>query len=111
MAVGVSPDSLRLLGPLLAAAIVSGPTDLAGRTMMGDVGANVLGAAAGVGLAVALPPWARVAAALALAAFHLLCERRSLTEIIAHSRALGFLDRLGTTHLAPLPDDGGGQKG
>jgi UDP-N-acetylmuramyl pentapeptide phosphotransferase/UDP-N-acetylglucosamine-1-phosphate transferase len=97
------PNSFHLLAPLLAAAIVSAPADLAGRAMMGDVGANALGAAAGLGLVLVLPPWARAVALVILAAFHLLCEQRSLTEIIERNRALRFLDRLGTAHLPPLP--------
>jgi len=103
VSVVAAPSSLHLLGPLLAAAIVSAPADLAGRAMMGDVGANALGAAAGLALVLVLSPWARVAAVVILVACHLLCEQRSLTEIIERSRALRFLDRLGAAHLPPLP--------
>jgi hypothetical protein len=92
---------------MLAAAAVSAPSDLAGRAMMGDVGSNTLGAAAGLGLAMVLPPPARLAAVLVLAAFNLLCERRSLTEIIGKSRFLRFLDGLGAAHLEPLPVETG----
>ncbi len=95
----------RLLGPIAAAAIVSAPADLAGRTMMGDVGANVLGAAAGLALALSLGPWERFAAVVVLAAVHVVCERVSLSDLIARSRLLSFLDRLGADHLASLPSD------
>jgi UDP-N-acetylmuramyl pentapeptide phosphotransferase/UDP-N-acetylglucosamine-1-phosphate transferase len=97
---------VRLLGPVAAAAIVSAPADFAGRTMMGDVGANVLGAAAGLALALSLGPWERLAAVVVLVAVHLVCERVSLSDLIARSRLLSFLDRLGADHLAPLPSDG-----
>ncbi len=100
-----SPESIVWLGPPMAAAIVSAPADLGGRAMMGDVGANVLGAAAGLALAVGAPPWARVAAVAVLAAFHVVCERASLTRTIEAHPALRFIDRLGTTHLAPLATD------
>jgi UDP-N-acetylmuramyl pentapeptide phosphotransferase/UDP-N-acetylglucosamine-1-phosphate transferase len=107
IAVAVRPESLRLLAPMLAAAAVSAPSDLAGRAMIGDVGSNTLGAAAGLGLAMVIPPQARLAAVLVLGAFHLLCERRSLTGIIAKSPILRFLDRLGAAHLEPLPVETG----
>jgi UDP-N-acetylmuramyl pentapeptide phosphotransferase/UDP-N-acetylglucosamine-1-phosphate transferase len=106
-----APNSLHLLAPLLVAAIVSAPADLAGRAMMGDVGANALGAAAGLGLVLVLSPWARLAALVILVAFHLLCEQRSLTEMIERNRALRFLDRLGTAHLAPLPSTSSAEPG
>lgn len=102
-ALALSPQSLYLLGPLLAAGAVSAPPDLAGRTMMGDVGANTLGAALGLALASSLTPAGQLVAVILLLAFHFLCERRSLTALIAHSRPLSYLDRLGTAHLPPLP--------
>ncbi len=101
-----SPSSLHLLGPLLAAGIVSAPADLAGRTMMGDVGANVLGGAAGLCLALVLGPWQGLLAVLVLLTVHLACERISLSDLIARSRLLSFLDRLGTAHLSPFPAEG-----
>jgi len=101
-ALALSPASVPLLGPLLAAGAVSAPPDLAGRTMMGDVGANTLGAALGLALASSLAPAEHLAAIILLLAFHLLCERLSLTALIARSRPLSYLDRLGTTHLPPF---------
>ncbi len=109
VAASAAPDTLRLLCPVVAAAIVSAPSDLAGRAMMGDVGANVLGAAAGLGLVLALPPWARIGAVAVLIVFHIVCERQSLTEIIERNWLLRYLDQLGTRHLAPLPVPGGEQ--
>jgi len=102
-ALALSPGSLHLLGPLLAAGAVSAPPDLAGRTMMGDVGANTLGAALGLALASSLTPAGQLAAIILLLALHLLCERLSLTALIARSRPLSHLDRLGTAHLPPFP--------
>ena len=102
-ALAVSPASIHLLGPLLGAAAVSAPGDMSGRAMMGDVGANVLGGAGGLALALALSPWDRLAVVLLLVAIHLLCEKHSLTEIIARNRCLSSLDELGCAHLAPYP--------
>lgn len=109
IAVAVQVDSLQLLGPVLAAAAVAAPSDLAGRTMMGDVGSNVLGGAAGLALALCLGPAHRLVAVGALVVVHLLCERYSLTEVIARAPLLSALDRIGTEHLAPLPEPGKGQ--
>jgi len=98
-----SPDPLRLLGPMLALALVPAPAELAGRVMLGDIGANVLGGAAGIGLAIALSPWQRLAAVLALLAFHVICERASFSELVQGNRVLAWLDGIGTGHLPPLP--------
>jgi UDP-N-acetylmuramyl pentapeptide phosphotransferase/UDP-N-acetylglucosamine-1-phosphate transferase len=94
---------LLLLGPLLAAALVLAPSDLAGRVMMGDVGANTLGGVAGLALVLNLTPGGRVAALVALLALHLYCERASLTDLFARNRVLRWLDRLGTEGRPPLP--------
>jgi UDP-N-acetylmuramyl pentapeptide phosphotransferase/UDP-N-acetylglucosamine-1-phosphate transferase len=102
--VGMSLNSLHLLGPLLAAAAVAAPSDLAGRTMMGDVGSNVLGGAAGLALAVCLGPTYRLVAVVILAIIHLACERYSLSEIIERMPVLRALDKLGAEHIPPLPE-------
>lgn len=96
---------LLALGPALAAALVLAPSDLAGRAMLGDVGANTLGGIAGLALVIALPPHGRVALLVALAAIHGYCERASLTELMARHRVLRFLDQLGTRHLPPLEEE------
>jgi len=93
---------LLLLGPPLVAALVLAPSDLAGRVMLGDVGANSLGGLAGLALVIALPPVGRVVVLALLIATHIYCERASLTELIARNRLLRFLDQLGTRHLPPL---------
>ncbi len=101
-----APASIHVLGPLLGLAAVSAPSDFAGRTMMGDVGANVLGGAAGLALVLALNPWDRLAVVLLLVAVHLLCERYSLSAMIAGNRFLSFFDHLGCAHLEPYPAKG-----
>jgi len=98
-----SPGSLYLLGPMLALALVPAPAEFAGRVMLGDVGANVLGGAAGIGLVIALSPWQRLVAVLTLLAFHFLCERVSFSELVRRNRVLAWLDALGTGHVPPLP--------
>jgi len=98
----LAPEAISLLGPVLAAAVVCAPSDLSARTMLGDVGANVLGGMAGLALVLCLMPADRLAAVLLLLAVHVLCERYSLTDIISRNRALDWMDRLGTRHLGLL---------
>lgn len=106
LAAAFHPGALALIGPAGAAALVAAPADLAGRVMLGDVGANTLGATAGLALARALPPAARVGAVALLAIVHLACERVSLSDIIARNHVLRALDRLGTASLPSFPPAG-----
>jgi hypothetical protein len=88
-------STLDFLGPLGLAALVYWPLDLSGRALMGDAGSNPLGAAAALGLCIALPVWGRAAVGAALVGLHLCCERWSLTELIQKTKALRWLDMLG----------------
>ncbi len=65
--------------------------------MLGDAGANALGAALGLGLAVSLPEPARLAVIPALLALNLGSERWSYSEVIERASWLRVLDRLGRT--------------
>jgi UDP-GlcNAc:undecaprenyl-phosphate GlcNAc-1-phosphate transferase len=73
------------------------PGDLRERTMLGDAGANALGAGAGVALASRLPAWAAVVAVLAVVALTLASERVSFSAVIERVAALRWADRLGRT--------------
>lgn len=79
------------------------PADLAGRAMLGDCGANPLGALVGLGLMRTLPPRGRLAAALGLTALTLLSERVSFTEVIAATPWLRRLDELGRPRPGGTP--------
>jgi UDP-GlcNAc:undecaprenyl-phosphate/decaprenyl-phosphate GlcNAc-1-phosphate transferase len=63
--------------------------------MLGDTGANPLGAYLGLALALWLPLPAQWAAVAALLALHVYAERGSLTRLIARVRVLAWLDGLG----------------
>ena len=69
--------------------------DLAERSMMGDTGSNVLGAAWGVGAAAAMSRSGLAATLVGLALLTLLSERVSFSEVIERTPALRYLDRLG----------------
>jgi len=85
------PVWVALPGPLLALL----PLDLGERLMLGDTGANYLGAVLGLAALWGLPATGRLSLLLLLAAFHYLCERRSLSQVIAGCGLLHRLDSVG----------------
>lgn len=84
-----------LLLPFLLTSLAYFPWDLAGKGMLGDAGANVLGGV--LGLAVVINASGGLQATyLALLIFmHLLAERVSFTKLIAGNFVLRYLDNLG----------------
>lgn len=81
--------------PAVGAAAGSLPTDLAGRSMLGDCGANALGAAVGTAAAQVLPWQFRLLAFAAVAALNLASELVSFTAVIERTPLLRRLDQLG----------------
>ena len=81
--------------PAVGAAAGSLPTDLAGRSMLGDCGANALGATVATAAAQALPWQLRLVAFAAVAALNLASERVSFTAVIERTPLLRRLDHLG----------------
>jgi len=81
--------------PAVGAAAGSLPTDLAARSMLGDCGANALGAAAGTAAAQSLPRRFRLLALGAVVALNLASEQVSFTEVIEGTPLLRRLDQLG----------------
>jgi UDP-GlcNAc:undecaprenyl-phosphate/decaprenyl-phosphate GlcNAc-1-phosphate transferase len=69
--------------------------DLRERGMLGDAGANPLGAVAGVGLALSLDGWWRTVCLLVLLALTAASERWSFSAVIQRTPWLATLDRLG----------------
>ncbi len=76
-----------------AVAIVLYPLDAGGRVMLGDTGANTLGAILGVAGALYFAPFWQGVLVLLLATFQLWCERRSLSRLIEETPWLRRLDR------------------
>jgi UDP-N-acetylmuramyl pentapeptide phosphotransferase/UDP-N-acetylglucosamine-1-phosphate transferase len=86
-----------LAGPIAATVGATGailPDDLAERTMLGDLGANTLGALVGVRLAAGSRP-TRIAAVLAIAGLTVASERVSFSKVIDSVPVLYRLDQLG----------------
>ncbi|AXH95065.1 hypothetical protein [Ornithinimicrobium avium] len=85
--------------PAAAAVCASGtvvlPPDLRGETMLGDTGANPLGAAVGLAATQVLGPRGRLAALAVVAGLTLLSERVSFSRVIGSTPVLRDLDRWG----------------
>lgn len=81
-----------LLYVAIAAAAILYPLDAGGRVMLGDTGSNAFGATLGVAGALYFPPIWQGVLVLALIAFHVWCERHSLSETIAANPLLRRLD-------------------
>ena len=79
--------------------------DLGERAMLGDAGANALGALLGVAAAASLPRPARVALLAGIAGLTAASEKVSFTAVIERTPALRWLDMLGRRPVpaAPVP--------
>ena len=102
----LAPDTPGLAGtavvPPLAAALALLPEDLGERAMLGDAGANALGAMLGAA-ASGLPRSARVALLAGTAGLTAASEKVSFTAVIERTPALRRLDLLGRRPPSPPP--------
>ena len=89
------------------AALALLPADLAEQAMLGDAGANALGALLGAAAARSLPRPARLGLLAGIAALTVASEKVSFTKVIAASPPLNWLDMLGrrpaAAPAAPAP--------
>ena len=90
------------VAPPLAAALALLPEDLGERAMLGDAGANALGAMIGAA-ACGLPRPARVALLAGTAWLNVASEKVSFTAVIERTPALRRLDLLGRRPASPPP--------
>jgi UDP-GlcNAc:undecaprenyl-phosphate/decaprenyl-phosphate GlcNAc-1-phosphate transferase len=81
--------------PAVGAAAGSLPTDLAAKSMLGDCGANALGAAVATVAAGVLPRSLRLLGCAAVVALNLASERVSFTSVIERTPLLRLLDQVG----------------
>ena len=96
------------------AALALLPEDLGERAMLGDAGANALGAMLGAAAAATLPRTARVIALAAVGGLTAASEKVSFTKVIARTPPLNWLDMLGrrpaavpaTADPSPRPEGG-----
>jgi UDP-GlcNAc:undecaprenyl-phosphate/decaprenyl-phosphate GlcNAc-1-phosphate transferase len=92
-------------GPL-GAAVALLPEDLGERAMLGDAGANALGALLGVAAAASLPRPARLALLAAITGLTAASEVVSFTAVIERTPALRWLDMLGRRPVPAPPVPG-----
>jgi hypothetical protein len=90
-----TPSSTAAAGAVAGAAIVCLPEDLAGRSMLGDTGANSAGALLGTALVARAGLPGRLLALAAVTALTLASERFSFTTFIESTPGLRELDALG----------------
>jgi UDP-GlcNAc:undecaprenyl-phosphate GlcNAc-1-phosphate transferase len=83
------------LGILAGPALIAGGYDLRERAMLGDTGANLLGALAGLWLVLSLSGVGQLVALALLAAVTLYGELRSISTLIERTPVLRELDSLG----------------
>jgi hypothetical protein len=81
--------------PYVGAAAGCLPADLGARAMLGDCGANALGAGIGTVAAARLPLTGKLVALAAVIGLTVASERVSFTAVIEATPALRWLDRLG----------------
>lgn len=96
VALAGADDDLTGLAVVVGAAAALLVDDLRERLMLGDAGANPLGAALGLGVVLAAGPTARDVTAVVLLALNLLGEVVSFSRVIDAVPPLRALDRLGT---------------
>lgn len=94
LAAGTSPVGLAL-APVVGAAAGLLPADLGERLMLGDTGANLLGAVLGLAVVLETSRPVRTAVLIALVVLNAASERISFTRVIDATPGLRHLDRLG----------------
>jgi UDP-N-acetylmuramyl pentapeptide phosphotransferase/UDP-N-acetylglucosamine-1-phosphate transferase len=89
------PRELGGVALVVGAAAATLPADLGERFMLGDTGANALGAALGVGVVLTAEPEVRVAVAAVLLLLNLASELVSFSRVIDAVPPIRWVDRLG----------------
>ena len=95
MIVGGAPGPLWAIGPYAGPVLVVGVHDLRERGMLGDTGANLLGALAGAWMVLTLSLGGLIVAFALLVAFTIYGEFRSISEFVERAPVLRHLDSIG----------------
>jgi hypothetical protein len=87
------------IAPVIGALLACLPGELREHYMLGDAGANPLGAVLGLGVVLEVSPGARIVVAIVLLALNLLSEVVSFSRVIERVRPLRAFDRLGRSFV------------
>ncbi len=98
-----APGGAAAVAPALGAGVGLLPEDLGEHAMLGDSGANALGALLGVAAATTLPRRGKVTALAAIVGLTVASEYVSFTQVIERTKPLRWLDQLGRRPAAPAP--------
>ncbi len=100
-----------LAGIPLGAGLALAAEDLGERAMLGDAGANALGAMLGAAAAASLPRRRRVAVLAGIVALTAASEKVSFTKVIQRTAPLRWLDMLGRRPVPPAGSSAAGSPG
>jgi UDP-GlcNAc:undecaprenyl-phosphate GlcNAc-1-phosphate transferase len=92
---GYSQMTILLLAPLAGGLLACASADLNAKGMLGDTGANLMGAALGMASVWTMAFSTQLAVVVFLLLLHFFTEKYSLTEIIEKNSFLRYLDNLG----------------
>lgn len=93
--IGATVVSRGILFILIGFSIIYLRDDLKGKSMLGDVGANILGINLGIALALSFSLMIKLALAAGLVILHLVSEKTSFSKIIQGNQILNYLDEIG----------------
>lgn len=111
LAIAVGTDATGVaLAPVMGAAFGLLGDDLHERLMLGDTGANVIGAVLGLGVVLGTEEGTRITVMLLLLAFNIAAELVSFSALIDAVPPLRWIDRLGRARDAP-PTPSGSTRG
>jgi UDP-GlcNAc:undecaprenyl-phosphate GlcNAc-1-phosphate transferase len=98
LAVVLGTDDIAIaIAPIMGATLGLLPDDLRERLMLGDTGANVIGATLGLGVVLGLGSEGRTGVLIALIVLNVLAEVLSFSRVIERVPLLRAFDRLGQT--------------
>jgi UDP-N-acetylmuramyl pentapeptide phosphotransferase/UDP-N-acetylglucosamine-1-phosphate transferase len=100
---GGERDGATAVAAPLGAGLAMAADDLGERAMLGDAGANALGAMLGCAAAASLSRPARIAALAGIVALTAASEKVSFTKVIERTPALRWLDMLGRRPAVAVP--------